>query len=244
MRTQRTHLLALRAAMKVSSVSRALRRAAVSTAVGAALLLAPVGCSTSDSGTATPVDGGDDVSSSEMDAGAQGGGMDALLDVILGEDAGSVGGDSGAVVADSGGSGEDAGAGDDGGPAPMDAGATIIDEGGAPDGSGGQEDIAASADSTVIEEDAALADAGEALPEDCLVPNGLMCDAMEDCVEEGKTAVMCVEGQCHEQDITPNEVAQACCFHAYEQGMSPAGCNPWGPPAPPADRGHRLTEIA
>ena len=80
----------------------------------------------------------------------------------------------------------------------------------------------------------------------CLQPNEMSCETEADCVVEEKYAILCVDGECHEQDMTPNEVAQACCDAAYadpDMKMLPEGCNPWGPPAPPADRGYRLEEL-
>lgn len=79
--------------------------------------------------------------------------------------------------------------------------------------------------------DAHVADAGSEMG--CLQPNGIPCSAVEPCPTD--TLLVCFEGECAEMDITPNETAQACCTAKYQAGEFAApGCNPWGPPAPPA----------
>jgi hypothetical protein len=60
-----------------------------------------------------------------------------------------------------------------------------------------------------------------------------------DCVESADCSaeewLVCLDGKCYAQDFTPNQAAQDCCTEQYAQGnFGVPGCNPWGPPAPPA----------
>jgi hypothetical protein len=51
------------------------------------------------------------------------------------------------------------------------------------------------------------------------------------------SAVNCIEGECHEGQAAQNMMADKCCATAWEnvcEDTVVGGCNPWGPPAPPA----------
>lgn len=93
-------------------------------------------------------------------------------------------------------------------------------------------DVAADAGTDAVQPtDTQVADAGSAMG--CLQPTGVPCSVADPCPTDKVLA--CFEGQCAEMDITPNETAQACCNAKYQAGEFAApGCNPWGPPAPPA----------
>lgn len=243
MRTQRTHILALRAAGQVTAVSRYFRRAALGAAASVVIAGAVLGCS-QDSEAGASLDA---TSNSSADASALvepdvAGLMDTIL--MTGEDSGTaadsavavdVGGDDDTWSPDVGGTDAgvpDAGMVDAGTP---DVGATdagVLD-------AGPPLDIGVIADAGDVSIDAGP------LPDDCLIPNGMDCSTATDCMVEDKYSFSCVEGECHEMDITPNEEAMACCQHQYDAGnFGMAGCNPWGPPAPPLDRGYRLADLA
>ena len=87
-------------------------------------------------------------------------------------------------------------------------------------------------------------DAGTVLPATCYIPTDIACVTYEDCAASEKPTTVCVDGLCNDQDLS-SEVAQACCNAQYEAGnFGVPGCNPWGPPAPPVDRGFRLRDFA
>lgn len=67
----------------------------------------------------------------------------------------------------------------------------------------------------------------------CLQPTGEPCELATDCEADW---ALCEDGECMEQDFS-NEIAMECCQEYYASGFTgplPKGCNPWGPPAPPA----------
>ena len=75
-------------------------------------------------------------------------------------------------------------------------------------------------------------------------PDGESCDGFEQTVfafvnEQGQvmpwSPIDCKKGLCH-VGAELSEVAQACCADTLSwcEGDLPAGCSPWGPPAPPA----------
>jgi hypothetical protein len=208
------HIRALRGAQQVTTLSAAVRRTALRIAASAALIALPLGC-TADSNDGSAADSGSSVADIMQDAGA-----DALLDTILGNDVGTE--DTQVATEDTQ-------------VAPEDTQVAPEDTQVAP------EDTQVAADTAEPPaEDTAVEQAS------CLQPNEMSCETEADCVVEEKYAILCVDGECHEQDMTPNEVAQACCDAAYadpDMKMLPEGCNPWGPPAPPADRGYRLEEL-
>ena len=238
MTTQRTHLLALRAAAQVASVSRRARRIAAAAAAGTMLCVSPIGCATdSPSGAQLNPDA---IQSSNAD-------VSDLMDVILGTDTGTPSEDTAAAVTDAGGSptsdttpsAADVAAQTDSGLA--DAAATL--DTGAPDTAAPDTATPAdidAADAGAVAEDSLVADVG-APPESCFIPNGILCSEPADCVDElDNYAGECLEGECHEPDFI-NEEAQACCDKQYANGNFGApGCTPWGPPAPPSDRGYSL----
>ncbi|MFT5434321.1 MAG: hypothetical protein ACI9OJ_005034 [Myxococcota bacterium] len=240
MRTQRTHIIALRAAGQVTAVSRYFRRAVIGAAATVVIAGAGIGCS-QDSEAGASADASNNTSS---DASAQiEPDVAGLIDTILmtDEDGGMATSADSSVTADVGSDEDtwspDVGATDAGTP---DVG--IVDAG-APDA--GVLD-AGTPDSGVMVADAGNVgiDAGP-LPEDCLIPNGAACSTATDCQVEDKYSFQCLEGECHEMDITPNAEAAVCCQHQYDAGnFGVAGCNPWGPPAPPLDRGYRLADLA
>ena len=192
MKTQRTHLLALRAASQVTAVSRAFCRVAVGTAASAVLLTGAGGCSsTSSSGSAV------DATVGENDIAEAAKASDIILDI------------------------------------------RVADMGVASD-LGSRDETIVIADILVAD---VLPDAAE-LPETCLIPNGKACSTREDCSEPESWGQECIDGECHDADMS-SEAAMACCQAQYEAGnFGVPGCNPWGPPAPPADRGYRLTDFA
>jgi hypothetical protein len=82
------------------------------------------------------------------------------------------------------------------------------------------------------------------LPDTCLIPNGKACTTSEDCNERDSWGSQCIEGECNDADFNSEE-AQACCDAQYAAGnFGVPGCNPWGPPAPPIDRGYRLADLS
>ena len=220
--TQRTHLIALRAAAKVTAVSRIVRRAAVGAVVSAALAMGPAAC-TDDSQSGTMATGGGDAVTTVGGGGTSAPSADvaSLLDAILGSDASEPPAGVDATVA------EDAGSMDAATP-PTD----VADEdSGVPD-----EDALAETEAP----DGAGADPDAALPAHCFVFNGTACATPDDCVDESNPGLVCYEGECAAQDYNSEEAA-ACCARQYDAGVfDTPGCTPWGPPAPPADRGHRL----
>ncbi len=239
------------------------RRAATACVAGCALTLLPMACTTN---TTTGVGTQDTVSITDT-LGSQ---PDTakLLDAILGTD--GEGGDTAGVAdttepgtedtvsVDEGPGLEDVAVVEDEGPGPEDV---VEDEGPGPEdvavledeGSEPEEDVlvmvdAGSADISItvdaVEGDVVLADAGGGEEPSCLQPNGIMCADEIDCQQEDKGGIICIDGECNEQDLTPNEAAQACCEALYAEGIFGAdGCTPWGPPAPPIDRGYRLAEM-
>lgn len=234
-----THLRALHGARRVTAVTRAFKRAATVCAASLALTLLPVGCG-GDSEPGTSV--GNDASANIGDSLAAQPDTAELLDVILGSDSPPSDEDSGARVAV------------DTSPPPEDS-AVDPDDAALADAGTDPEDVApvdagavdaTPADATLA--DTAVADAGT-VPDtqqqaSCLEPNGTTCTDALDCQEEGKSGVLCVDGECNEQDFTPNDTAMACCQEMYANEVyDAAGCNPWGPPAPPVDRGYRLEEM-
>ena len=75
-------------------------------------------------------------------------------------------------------------------------------------------------------------------------PEGESCEGYEEVVfayveESGEVApwspINCLDGMCHVGDWN-SASAQACCadFESWCEGVNPAGCSPWGPPAPPS----------
>lgn len=104
----------------------------------------------------------------------------------------------------------------------------VVDTSGTPD---------ATTDPDVAAEDVQAADAGmEADTTEqpsCLQATGEPCAIATDCEADW---ALCEEGECMEQDFS-NEIAMECCQEYYASGVFtplPKGCNPWGPPAPPA----------
>jgi hypothetical protein len=243
MRTQRTHILALRAAGQVTAVSRYFRRAVIGAAATVVIAGAAIGCSQDSEVGASS----DAIDSTPSDASAQvepdvAGLMDTIL--MTNEDSGMATSADSSVAVDVG-ADEDTWSPDVGTPDVGTPDAGMVDAG-APDGGTTDAGVvdAGVPDSGVMVADAGVGiDAGP-LPEDCLIPNGMACSTATDCEVENKYSFTCVEGECHEMDITPNEVAQACCGEHYAAGSFPQGCNPWGPPAPPLDRGYRLADLA
>jgi hypothetical protein len=75
-------------------------------------------------------------------------------------------------------------------------------------------------------------------------PEGEQCDGFVEAVfaqvsGEGVVApwspIDCIDGFCHEGGYK-SQLAQECCanFEAWCENANPAGCSPWGPPAPPS----------
>ena len=235
MKTQRTHLLALRAASQVTAVSRAFRKIAAGTAASALIMTSAGGCSSDVSSSAA-----EDAGTLDSDIATQAD-VSSLLDVILGSDSASPRTDAVAGEDTDGSDGRDgADLGDV--EAIVDIGSTDMADGSdSPDAA----DVAVAGD-VQVEDDAMVADAspdaGE-LPETCLIPNGKACETSQDCNEPDMWGEECVDGECHDADFTSAE-AQACCDAQYNAGnFGVPGCNPWGPPAPPADRGYRLAHF-
>ena len=105
----------------------------------------------------------------------------------------------------------------------------------------------ADAADVMVNEDTMVADASpdaSELPDTCLIPNGKACTTSEDCNERDSWGSQCIEGECNDADFNSEE-AQACCDAQYAAGnFGVPGCNPWGPPAPPSDRGYRLADLS
>ena len=259
MKTQRTHLLALRAASQVTAVSRAFRRVAVGTAASALLLTSTPGCATdSDPGSSV------DAATAESDVSTRAD-VSSLMDTILGNDSQSTTTDVGTSDGADGSDLTDVVSGvdtdgadmtdsadatdladvisreDTGGADMMDA-ADMTDAADMSDGADMTDGVDTTDDADVMVADAASPDTSE-LPETCLIPNGKACATDEDCNGPDMWGQVCVDAECHDSDFTSDEVAE-CCSKQYEAGnFGVPGCNPWGPPAPPADRGYRLSEL-
>ena len=252
MKTQRTHLLALRAASQVTAVSRAFRRVAVGTAASAVLVSGVGGCAT-DSAPGAVVDVVSDDSGVSDRAD-----VSSLLDTILGNDSESAVADTRTGIDLGSADGVDGTDGTD-----VSDVVSIVDVVGSDLSDGNDttdsvdvadamnpEDVVSVGDASVSNDMAASDDTGDtdvgsSLPETCLIPNGEACITSEDCLDEMQSwGVECIEAECHDSDLTSEE-AQACCQAQYAAGnFRVAGCNPWGPPAPPADRGYRLSDLA
>ena len=253
MKTQRTHLLALRAASQVTAITRAFRKIATGTAASAMIVSTAAGCTTdSDPGFVADTAMSEDVMNVRGD-------VSALMDTILLADSASQsdvtgsdgGGETDDVVLSEDTSTTDAGEPDDT-RVPTDV--EQADTSGGLDGTDGRvpadvgswDDAVDSGDMDDIDEvvaDASMGDA-EVLPESCLIPNGKVCDTNEECNEADMWGAECVDQECHESDQT-SEAAMECCGKQYAAGnFGVPGCNPWGPPAPPLDRGYRLAELS
>lgn len=140
-----------------------------------------------------------------------------------------------------------------------DAGSTGMDAAPTPDVSGGPIDPA---DGTC------LFPTGNACTAN-FQPTGATCETAADCADwtgadmvctaDGKCemytceagAEVCYDGSCHagqgHQDETLSKLADTCCIEIWESPDPPLGavpgCTPWGPPAPPIDRGYRLSQL-
>lgn len=106
---------------------------------------------------------------------------------------------------------------------------------------------------------------------DCLAElqdTGIPCEGNADCSDWTGADTVCTDGKCERfmcddaaevcysaschagQGHTDPELAakaDACCIEIWESPEPPTGavpgCTPWGPPAPPEDRGYRLAEL-
>lgn len=217
-----SHHRALRSARRVTSV---VARGSVRFVLGTALLLAAPACSESTAG-AGPGDanGTADVAS--------------LFDTILGTDAPGAG-DGLSEGETASGESDIVATGDLVGEDGVAAGDVVVAE-----DVPAAEDVAAVDDASVAADSLDLGDTA-AVAVSCYQPTDIACAAPEDCVIADKGAMACVDGLCNEMDFTPNETAAACCQEQYAAGnFAAAGCTPWGPPAPPVDRGYRLDRSA
>ncbi len=232
MRTQTTHLRALRAA---AQVARAVRRT-VQWPLIAVLLPA---CADSAAGT----------TAASSDA------VQGLFDAILGGDVGETSSPGGGDVALT----DDVATVEDGATAEDDTstaseGDTTLDVAAAEDTEWvsvadiEEADVGAAPDTGTVSHDVSAVDASPTDPDvaavlTCYVPNGVVCTTEAECAAAGKVSNVCVDGECNDQDLS-SEVAMACCQEQYDAGhFGVAGCNPWGPAAPPEDRGYRLADF-
>ena len=234
-----THLRALRAARRVTATSQAVarttRRVAVRTALGVALLLGPVGCSSDpvEPAASPPTD---DVS--VVDAMASEPDTAALLDDIMNPS--------------------------------TDVGTTPVDIVATEDAGPNPEDVAAVDAGSMADLVAAEGTCFFPTGEDCLTElqtTGMACETSEACSDWTGADTVCVDGTCERfacddpsavcysaschagqghSDQELSAKANACCNEIWE-GPEPVngvvlGCTPWGPPAPPEDRGYRLSE--
>lgn len=223
--------------MRIRTRSKALRSAASvvfgrrGAGLAAAVALMVAGCSDAATGGSTNGVGAGDVT-----ALADGATADDILadltDLVMGADTGT----PDAAAPDTAATDDAAApldiAGTDDAPAPVDVAA--------PEDTPTPLDVAADTagpgdTGTAHGPDVASQDVADASGEDfgCLQLTGVPCSDAEPCPTD--TVLTCYQGECAEMDITPNADAQACCDEKYAAGEFAApGCNPWGPPAPPA----------